>query len=117
MAMMIALGSGVCQAQGFGVRSEEYLRIEWEVGQASGERSTISGYIYNDHDLWAAAIQLLVEELDASGRVVRKSVGYVDSWVRPSDRAYFEVAVSSTAASYRVGVHSTDWFEPGASTP
>ncbi|MFQ5932298.1 MAG: hypothetical protein ACE5MM_07810 [Nitrospiraceae bacterium] len=109
--MVIILGTGVCHAQKFGGPRDASLRLEWQVRQASGGHSTITGIIFNDDDFWAmTAIQLLVEGLDSLGQPVSKTIGYVDDHVSPRESAYFEVPVRITGTTYRVTVQSVDWF-------
>ncbi|MFQ5520082.1 MAG: hypothetical protein ACE5FK_01680 [Candidatus Methylomirabilia bacterium] len=101
---VLLLTAGVCEAQSFGTGLDEYFRLEWKV--EDGKRGpVITGQIYNEHGMWATDVQLLVEQLNTSGDVIEKSIGYVDSWVPPGDRAYFWIPVPSVA-TYRVTVHS-----------
>ena len=54
-------------------------------------------------------MQLLVETLDASGAVIARDIGFVRGVVQFNDRAYFEVPLKVTGASYRVSVTSLNW--------
>jgi hypothetical protein len=69
----------------------------------------IQGYIYNDYGRPAVDVRLLVETLDASGAVTARTIGFVVGAVQFKDRAYFEVPLKATGASYRVTVTSFDW--------
>ena len=97
-------------AQGAEIYAKEtldrYFRLEW-----SKSGRNVNGYVYNSGHRRAVNMQLLVEGLDASGKVVAKTT----TWVRdvpPNNRAFFDVAVP-TAPSYRVSVLSFDWIEDG----
>lgn len=112
--IVIHLGTAVGWAQNFGAPLDTYFRLEWEVGQSKSGPPTITGYIYNDRRIRALNVRLLVEELDGFGRVVSKTIGYVDGDVPAQGRAYFTVPVRSAAATYRVTVDSFDWGYRGS---
>ncbi len=90
---------------------EKYFRVEFEPGRAKGGRTVLTGYVYNDHGLAPARVRLLVDSLDAAGRVTATTVGYVDSLVPLKGRAYFEVPIDKPGASYRVTVPYFDWID------
>ncbi|MBI2529286.1 MAG: hypothetical protein HYV93_25280 [Candidatus Rokubacteria bacterium] len=90
---------------------EKYFRVEFEAGRTKGGRTLLTGYVYNDHGLAAARVRLLVDSLDAAGRVTATTVGYVDSLVPLKGRTYFEVPVDKPGVSYRVSVPYFDWIE------
>lgn len=116
-AVLAALILGVASAwaQNFGAPVDHYLRLTWEMERPEGSSPRITGYLYNDRGLWATNVQLLVEAVDASGRTVAKTRGYVND-VPPQGRAYFEVAAPAAAATYRVSVEFFDWFKGGPSS-
>ena len=83
---------------------DRYFKLEW-----SKTGRSIDGYVYNASNRRAAHMQLLVEGVDGSGKVVTKTT----TWVRdvpPNNRAFFEVSVPN-AQSYRVSILSFDWVE------
>ena len=83
---------------------DRYFRLEW-----SKAGPNVNGYVYNSANRHAAHMQLVVEGLDNSGKVVAKTL----TWIRdvpPNNRGYFETAVPG-AASYRVRILSFDWVE------
>jgi hypothetical protein len=82
------------------------LRVEWET-VARGGRTVVRGYVYNEHQMRAENIRLLVEGLDASARPVTTRLAHVMGTLPSRDRAYFE-AVVPAAASYRVSIESFD---------
>jgi len=85
------------------------IRLDWEVGAGRAGHPVIQGYVYNDYGRPAADVHLLVETLDASGAVVARNIGFVRGTVELHDRAYFEVPLKISGASYRVSVTSLDW--------
>jgi hypothetical protein len=92
---------------------ESYLRVLW-TGETRDGRQLVSGYVYNDRDVWATGVQLLVESLDASGRVVGTTTVAVLGSVPPRNRAYFEGRAPAGGSSYRVTVRGVDWKGYGA---
>jgi hypothetical protein len=89
------------------------IRLDWEVGAGRAGRPVIQGYVYNDYGRPASDVHLLVETLDASGAVIARNIGFVRGVVQLYDRAYFEVPLKVSGASYRVSVTSLDWKGSG----
>ena len=112
-AVMSGVGAG--WAQNFGAPLDRFFRLEWEVAKGRQGRPAVIGYIYNDRGLRADNVRLLVEELDASGRAVGSTIGYVNGDLPARGRAFFEVPVPTAGATYRVTVHSFDWRDGGPS--
>ncbi len=90
------------------------IRLDWQVGSGRGGRPVIQGYVFNDYGRPASDVHLLVETLDASGAVIGCTIGFVRGVVQFNDRAYFEVPIKTTGASYRVSVTGFDWKGGGA---
>ena len=115
---LLSLGaaSAPVPAQALGAAStvDPRIRLDWQVGAARGGRPVIQGYVYNDYGRPAADVHLLVETLDASGAVIARNIGFVRGVVPLNDRAYFEVPLKVSGASYRVSVTSLDWKGGGA---
>lgn len=111
--VLLALGAGssVRPAAALEAAStvDQRIRLDWDVKVGRGGRAVIQGYAYNDYGRPAADVRLLVETLDPSGAVVARDIGFVRQVVQFNDRAYFEVPLKSTGASYRVSVTSLDW--------
>ena len=111
--VLLALGAGspVRPAVALEATStvDQRIRLEWDVMVGRGGRGVILGYVYNDNGRPAADVRLLVETLDASGTVIARDIGFVRQVVQFNDRAYFEVPLNATGASYRVSVTSLDW--------
>jgi hypothetical protein len=104
-------GDPVRPAAALGATStvDQRIRLDWDVKVGRGGRAVIQGYVYNDNGRPAADVRLLVETLDASGAVIARDIGFVRGVVQFNDRAYFEVPLKATGASYRVSVTSLDW--------
>ena len=111
--VLLALGAGspVRPAVALEATStvDQRIRLDWDVKVGRGGRAVIQGYVYNDNGRPAADVRLLVETLDASGAVIARDIGFVRQAVQFNDRAYFEVPLKATGASYRVSVTSLDW--------
>jgi hypothetical protein len=104
VAMIVLAGAGA-HAQNYAPQTlDHYFRLEW-----SKAGSAVNGYVYSSANRRAVRMQLAVEGLDGSGKVVTKTL----TWIRdvpPNNRAYFETPVPN-AASYRVRILSFDWIE------
>jgi predicted small secreted protein len=85
------------------------MTVEWEP-EVRGDRTRITGYVYNGWVLPARDIVLLVEGLDQSGQPVARTFGRVDRVLTPGTRSYFEVGLPRPAATYRVRVASVRWL-------
>jgi len=82
---------------------DRYFRIEYQV-EPSVARPVVSGYVDNMHPgLPADRMQLAIEALDASGKVVGTSSTWIPGGVPAGNRGYFRALVVP-AASYRVQV-------------
>src|SRR5262245_62030116 len=87
---------------------DRYFRIQHQV-EPSATQPVVSGYVYNMHpNVPADRIQLTIDALDASGKVVGTTSTWVLGGVPPGNRAYFS-AHAVPAASYRVQVLFVDW--------
>ena len=91
---------------------DRYLRIDYHV-EPSAAQPVVSGYVYNMHPgAPADRMQLAIDALDASGKVVGSSSTWILGGVPISSRAYFTAPVVP-AASYRVQVLFLDWGKCG----
>ena len=88
---------------------EQHLSVSWEAGQHEG-RSVVSGYVRNTSPLDLANVRVLVDSLDASGRVVEQRIGFLPGELRGGGQLYFEVSVTP-APAYRVRVYTYDRLE------
>jgi hypothetical protein len=84
-----------------------YFTVEWQATPQDG-RALVSGKVTNTTGWGARRIQLLVEGLDAAGRVVSQRVAWLGVDLPAADRAFFEVPVAPPSAGYRVQVFAFD---------
>jgi hypothetical protein len=99
--------AGAASIPSFGVAgADAYVTAEWQPDERRG-RPVISGYVTNRHGLPLRNVRLWVESLDAGGRAATQ-IGYVNGYVNPGSRVYFEVPLTAKAAGYRVSVLSFD---------
>jgi hypothetical protein len=109
LAMALTTGGAPALAQeGQVYGAGQFFDLVWEPVE-SGGRFTIGGYVTNKYGLEAIHVRLMVEGLDASGRVTARSIGHVNYPIPPSGRGFFEVFVAEQAVRYRVFVLSWDW--------
>jgi len=87
--------------------AESYFKLEWQADERRG-RPIVGGYVTNQAGLPMRNVRLRVESLDAAGSATGSSIGYVNGYVSPGARVYFEVPVSAKAPAYRVTVLSFD---------
>jgi hypothetical protein len=120
LALMVAavalIATGSAGAANYAQETlDRYFRIEYQVAPSS-TRPVLSGYVYNMHPgNPAERMQISIEGLDASGKVVGTSATWVLGGVPAGNRAYFTAPVAP-AASYRVQVQSFDWGGRGGSS-
>jgi hypothetical protein len=112
---VVSIATGSAAAANYAQESlDRYFRIEYQV-EPSAARPVVSGYVYNMHPgLPADRMQLAIEALDASGKVVGTSSTWILSGVPAGNRSYFSAPVVP-AASYRVQVLFFDWGKGGGS--
>ena len=74
LAAVVSIATGSAVAANYAqVSLDRYFRIEYQV-EPSAARPVVSGYVYNMHPgLPADRMQLAIEALDASGKVVGTS--------------------------------------------
>ena len=115
LAAVVSSATGGAVAANYAQESlDRYFRIEYQV-EPSAERPVVSGYVYNMHPgLPADRMQLAIEALDASGKVVGTSSTWILGGVPAGNRSYFSAPVVP-AASYRVQVLFFDWGKGGGS--
>jgi hypothetical protein len=108
-AVFLILLAGLVHAQMGAGR----FRIDAQEAQSKKGAPVYSGYIYNDGGGGVANVRLLVETLDAEGKVIGEAQGEAVGSMLGRDRLYFEVPLKATGASYRVRVQSWDTFATG----
>lgn len=88
--------------------TENQLRAEWQA-QALGDRSRLTGAVYNGWVMWARDIVLLVDSLDTAGQITRRTQARLWRTVGPGSSSYFDLTLPA-AASYRVQVVGVRWL-------
>lgn len=90
---------------------QSYFDLEWQAVQAR-ERTVVHGTIRNASDYRIRRIQLLIEGLDASGKVVNQRVEWLGTDLTPGAHVSFESPVGGPAATYRVIPFAFDPIRP-----
>ena len=94
--------------QSYGIYgTESFFKLDWQPDERRG-KPVVSGYVTNQWGIGVNNVRMRVEALDSAGGVTATYIGYVFGDVTPGTRAYFEVALTQKAASYRVSVLSYD---------
>jgi hypothetical protein len=89
--------------------ADRFFGLEWGGGERRG-KPNVNGYIVNQYRVGAANLRVNVESLDASGKTIATTPGFVGD-VPPGARVYFEVPVAQKAARYRVVITGWNWRE------
>jgi hypothetical protein len=109
VAVLLAAEASPARAQaGQMYGADEFFKVVWEPVEHGG-RLSIGGYVANTYGVEATSVKLLVESLDAGGKVAARTIGHVNYPIPPSSRGFFEIFVPGEASSYRVSVFSWDW--------
>ena len=113
LAAVVSIANGRAAAANYTQETlDRYLRIEYQV-EPSAAQPVVSGYVYNMHpNVPADRMQLAVDAVDASGKVIGTSSTWILGGVPAGNRGYFTVPVVP-AASYRVEVLFFDWGKGG----
>ena len=113
LAAVVSIATGSAAAANYTQETlDRYLRIEYQVEPSAGQ-PVVSGYVYNMHpNLPADRMQLAIDAIDASGKVVGTSSTWILGGVPAGNRGYFSAPVVP-AASYRVQVLFFDWGKGG----
>jgi len=113
LAAVVSLVVGSAAAANYTQETlDRYPRIDYHV-EPRAAQPVVSGYVYNMHPgLPADRMQLAIEALDSSGKVVGSSSTWVLGGVPVGGRGYFSAPVVP-AASYRVQVLFLDWGKGG----
>ena len=81
--------------------TDRWLKIDW-----TAERTMVSGRIYNQYGSAADKVKILVEALDASGRVMATRYEWIGGVIPALGNRYFAVSELPAAEHYRVTVAS-----------
>jgi len=87
---------------------ERYFTVSWQTFERQG-RPFLSGYVTSQYGAGAGRVQLLIDALDGSNRVVAQRVEWLAGDVAPFSRRYFEVPAPQPASTYRVSVFAFDF--------
>ena len=113
LAAVVSIAIGSAAAANYTQETlNRYFRIDYQV-EPSAAQPVVSGYVYNMHPgLPVDRMQLAIDALDASGKVLGSSSTWILGGVPAGSRAYFTAPVVP-AASYRVQVLWLDWGKGG----
>jgi hypothetical protein len=90
---------------------ERYFTVSWEPFERRGQ-PYLSGYVVSSYGVTAVRVQLLVDSLDSSGRIIAQRVEWLGGGNLPGfTRTYFEVPIRERAPSYRVSVFAFDFVQ------
>lgn len=90
---------------------ERYFSVSWEPIERRGQ-PYLAGYIVSSYGVLATRVQLLVDSLDASGKIVAQRVEWLGGSNLPGfSTTYFEVPIREKAASYVVRVYAFDFVQ------
>lgn len=88
------------------VSSPPGFRVDWAVDPPSRQTVTVSGYVYNERNEMVRYVQVLIQVIDGSGRVVARGYHSVVGDISSGGRAFFNGVVPAGGATYRVDVAS-----------
>jgi hypothetical protein len=96
------------------VDQEQIFEISWSIGEFEG-RPQLSGRIDNASFYSASKVQLLIDQVDPSGRIVGQQLAWLGVVLMPGERTYFDVAVPDRNSQYGVRVYA--WVRGFGSRP
>ena len=101
----LALGAAVVPAHAQAPPSPMgQFRIEEDTGAPT--RGAVAGWVYNDGRETVGLLRMRMDVMDDSGQVVAVERGWAYGNLRPGDRAYFRVPVSSRQGTRKIYVES-----------
>jgi len=107
-ASLLSLGAGLPQPERSTISGNAgTITLEWEATQDKRGRPLIAGHMitYGGKSGYCAP-RLLVETLDAQGRVIAQNVGFIPGFVGGYDNVYFEEPIRAPGPAYRVSISS-----------
>ena len=83
------------------------ITLDWRATQDRAGRPLIAGHVitYGGMSGYCRTV-LLIETLDADGRVVAQNIGFIPGYVGGYDDVYFEEPVRTPGPNYRVSIGS-----------
>ncbi len=100
LSMLMAVLAPPAHAQdGQVYGADQFFQLIWEPVEDGG-RLSVGGYVTNNYGLEAINVRLLVESLDVHGRVVAKTIGYVNYPIPPrraaSSRSFLRTSLRAS---------------------
>ena len=90
---------------------ERYFKVSWEPFERRGQ-PYLRGNIASSYGVLATRVQLLVDSLDSSGKIVAQRVEWLGGSNLPGfSQTYFEVPIRERASAYRVSVFVFDFVQ------
>ena len=91
------------------------ITLDWQATQDRAGRPLIAGHVitYGGKSGYCRTV-LLIETLDAEGRVVAQNIGFIPGYVGGYDDVYFEERVRAPGPNYRVRIGSWNKCAGGA---
>ena len=115
LAVLACLVPGIAHAQDgrltpLVIGWERFFTITSETVQ-SGGKTRVAGYLTNEAGFKSQRVRLLVDGLDASGRITGQSIAWVPSPnPGPGGRVYFDEPAPA-GVRHRVSVFAYDWVQ------
>lgn len=88
---------------------ERVFSVDWQPGQYRGKPS-VEGYVNNVSPYHTNNIRIIVESMDAGGRVTNQQIAWLPGELLGGGRLFFQVPTAA-APNYRVRVFSYDRVE------
>ena len=107
-ASLLSIGAGPPQPERSTISGNAgTITLEWEATQDKRGRPLIVGHMitYGAKSGYCTP-RLLVETLDAQGRVIAQNTGFIPGFVGGYDHVYFEEPVRAPGPAYRVSISS-----------
>jgi hypothetical protein len=90
------------------------FRTEWEPRLIGGSGAAVQGYVENRSAMRVGDMRLRVYSVDATGRVIGETFGWVIGDVPAGGRGFFVIRVDVPGTTYRISVDSYDAMSPDA---
>src|SRR5262249_47071011 len=95
----------------------ERFRLEWEPRLIGGSAAAVQGYVENRSAMRVGDMRLRVSSVDATGRVIGESFGWVMGGVPAGGRGFFVTRVDVRGSSSRTSVAPYDGMPPATAAP
>lgn len=108
LVCLLAQGVGPARAERSTISGNAgTITLDWEATQDKKGRPLIVGHMITNGAKSGYCIpRLLVETLDAQGKVVAQNTGFIPGYVGGYDNVYFEEPIRSPGPAYRVSIPS-----------